>query len=456
MIKAITSLVAAFALMGLIAGCGGGDPTPTATSAPTPTTAPATPTPTAGPPTATPTPLPPGVTAPPPTPTSTPAPTPTTDTFAAEWADLITAAQADGQVVFALGGSESRTGRPAFAVFERQFGIEVVASSGAGSANANRILAERSRGVYTVDIVTLSGGSLERLRVAGSLAPASDWLIYPDVIDRSKNWWLTETIWVDRDQKYVMATALSVGPIGSIWYNTDNVSQAELDLINDYTDLLRPEFCCGRIGMRAMNNPGSKGGIARLWLTPGLGPEFLDAIHRVAKVELVNPEADDDLANGVANGKWDFGIFGAGRSFRALQNLQLPVRELTLTKTVGSLSTETSGGIGLLRDAPNPSAAKLFLNWWYSKEGQTADVEGRSSYGPIGSVSLRSDVTKGSFPDHLWEILQNVPRWGAEGTLDEHLIVFEENEEWFQIRDQTEKFFNDLYIELGYDAFVNY
>ena len=434
-IKGITGLLAAFALVGLLASCGADDPTPT--SAPTPTT---------GPPTATPTALPPGV---------TPDPTPTPDPFPAEWDALIAAAQAEGQVVLALSGSDSRTGRPAFAAFERQFGVRLISSSGSGSDNANRILAERSRGVFTVDIVTVSGGSLERLRAAGSLAPVSDWLIHPTVLDRSEGWYFTETLWSDRDGKYVMADSLSVGDIGSIWYNTENVTQEDLDAINDYTDLLLPRFK-GRMAMRAMNNPGSKSVIARLWLTPGLGPEFLDAIHRQTDLDLVVPEGDDDLANGVASGKWDIGIFGGGRSFRALQALQLPVRELTATKQIGGLSTEIGGGIAMLGSPPNPNAAKLFLNWWYTKDGQTADIEGVSSYGPIGSVSLRSDVTTGTFPAHLTETLLKVPGWSAEGTLDEHLIVFEENEEWFKIRDETEKFFNDLYIELGFNAFVNF
>ena len=434
-IKGITGLLAGVALVGLLASCGGDDPTPT--SAPTPAT---------GPPTATPTALPPGV---------TPDPTPTPDPFPAEWEGLIAAAQAEGEVVLALGGSDSRTGRPAFAAFERQFGVRLISSSGSGSDNANRILAERSRGVFTVDIVTVSGGSLERLRAAGSLTPASDWLIHPTVLDRSEGWYFTETLWSDRDGKYVMADSLSVGDIGSIWYNTENVTQEDLDAINDYTDLLLPRFK-GRMAMRAMNNPGSKSVIARLWLTPGLGPEFLDAIHRQTDIDLVIPEGDDELSNGVASGKWDIGIFGGGRTFRALQALQLPVRELTATKQIGGLSTEIGGGIAMLGSPPNPNAAKLFLNWWYTKEGQTADIEGVSSYGPIGSVSLRSDVTTGTFPAHLTETLLKVPGWSAEGTLDEHLIVFEENEEWFKIRDETEKFFNDLYIELGFNAFVNF
>ena len=432
-IRAITSLVAAVALVGMLASCGADDPIPTST-------------PTVGPPTATPTPLPPGV---------TPDPTPTTDTFPAEWDELIAAAQAEGEVFLALGGSATRYGRAAFAQFERQFGVRVIASTGGGTDNANRILAERSRGVFTVDIITFSGGSLDRLRAAGYLNPVSNWLIHPSVLDRSEGWYLTETIWGERDAKYVMADSLTVGPIGNIWYNTNNVTQEDLDAIDDYGDLLLPRFK-GRLAVRAMNLEGGKSVLNRIWLTPGLGSEYLEALHRVAEINLVIPSGDDELSNGVATGKWDFGLFGASSAFRALQVLQLPVRELTLTKQVGPLSTEIGGGVGMLNDAPHPNAAKLFANWWYTKEGQTARIEARSAFGPTGSVSLRSDVTQGSFPDHLWEVVQQIPQWRADGTLDDHLLVFEENDEWFELRAKTEKFFNELYIELGYDAFVIY
>ena len=428
-IKVTARLLAVLVLLGVAAACGGDDPTPT--SAP----ATATPTPSSS--------------------SVAPQPTPTPDPFTDEWAVLIEAAQAEGQLVIALSGSDSLTGRFAFGAFEDKFGIDVVTSSGSGADNANRILAERSRGAYTVDLTTVSGGSLERLREAGSYVPVEPLLIHPEVLDRSTGWFFEDVLWSDSESKHVMSDALSVGAIGSIWYNTENVTQEKLDLIDDYHDLLRPEFK-GRMAMRAMNNPGSKSVIARLWLAPGLGPDYLDALHRETDMDLVGAEEDRELAEGVANGKWDFGLFGGGRDFRALQNLQLPVRELTLTKTIGALSTEISGGIGVLDQAPHPNAAKLFVNWWYSRDGQTADIESTSSFGPLGAVSLRSDVTLGTFPQHLQETLQNVPKWRAEGTLDQYLVVYELNDEWFQVRESTEVFFNDLYKELGYDAWVNY
>ena len=110
----------------------------------------------------------------------------------------------------------------------------------------------------------------------------------------------------------------------------------------------------------------------------------------------------------------------------------------------------------MLQNPPQPNAAKLFVNRWYTKDGQTAKIESRSSFGPEDQVSLRSDVTRGSLIPHLAPVIDQIPQWRADGTLTDHLIVFEENDEWFEIRGMTEKFSNDLYIDLGYDAFVTY
>ena len=53
---------------------------------------------------------------------------------------MIAAAQEEGELVIALSGSDSRTGRFAFETFADTFGINVVTSSGSGADNANRIL----------------------------------------------------------------------------------------------------------------------------------------------------------------------------------------------------------------------------------------------------------------------------------------------------------------------------
>ena len=252
--KSIISLIAALAIVGLLAAaCGSDDPTPT----PRPT---ATPQPTAMPePTATPTPLPPGAT-PPPTATPRP-PTPTPDaSFEAKWAELVAAAQEEGEIVIILSGTLSRTGRPTFDYFGEKFGIKMVTSSGSGPNNANRLLAERARGKFTVDVSTVSGGSMERIRAAGGLSPLEPLIIDPSILEDRSNWYYRDPVYLDSEGQYALANSISVGNIGAIWYNTEQVTQEELDSIQHYTDLLDPQWK-GRMVMRAMNNPGSQGSL---------------------------------------------------------------------------------------------------------------------------------------------------------------------------------------------------
>ena len=449
--KSIISLIAALATVSLLAAaCGSEDPTPT--PRPTPTSAPvatATPVPT-------PTPLPPGAT-PPPTATPRP-PTPTPDaSFEAKWAELVAAAQEEGEIVIILSGTLSRTGRPTFDYFGEKFGIKMVTSSGSGPNNANRLLAERARGKFTVDVSTVSGGSMERIRAAGGLSPLEPLIIDPSILEDRSNWYYKDPVYLDSEGQYALANSISVGNIGGIWYNTENVTQEELDSIQHYTDLLDPQWK-GRMVMRAMNNPGSKSVFARLWLSPELGPDYLDALHtQFEQGDLVDSEADKEIADGLAQGKWDIALFGGGRDLDALRNLGLPVDELTEQKLINpGASTELGGSHVLIDQAPHPNAAALWLNWWLSQEGQSVHRDNLQQFGAQDSGSLRSDVPQYTTTDSSWETIQLIPEWIEQGILDDKLIVFEQNEEWHSVRENMRDHFNALYSELGFDAWVTY
>ena len=104
-----------------------------------------------------------------PVPTATPPPvvadepTPTPDAaaaFEAEWEALIAAAQAEPELVLVLGGSAGRNYRPVVEFFGEKFGIELVISTGSGTAQANRVLAERQVGSYLVDILFVGPGRI--------------------------------------------------------------------------------------------------------------------------------------------------------------------------------------------------------------------------------------------------------------------------------------------------------
>jgi ABC-type Fe3+ transport system substrate-binding protein len=387
-----------------------------------------------------------------------PAATPTPDTsFEGQWKQLVADAQEEGQLVVILSGTLSRTGRPTLDFFSKRFDIEVIASSGSGAPNTNRLLAERGRGRYTVDISTVSGGSMERIRGAGALTPLAPHIIDPTILEDRSNWYYDEPVWMDIDQKYALANSISVANIAAIWYNTNNVSQAEIDTVQHYTDLLDPKWK-GRMAMRAMNNPGGKSVFARLWLAPELGPTYLDQLHTQFETgDLVDSEADAALADGLAKGKWDLILWGCGQDCRALKALGLPVEELTSTRVLApGMSTELSGSHAIVDQAPHPAAAALWSNWWLSQEGQATHRENLVAYGPQTSGTLRSDVGQFSTIDASWKAIQDIPAWRKAGTLEDNLIVFEKDDEWFTVRENLRDHFNKLYKELGFDAWVTY
>ncbi len=62
------------------------------------------------------------------------------------WDEILAKAKKEGKLVAALGGSASRNYRPIFKYFEKKFGIRTVVSTGGGTRQTYRLLAERVAG----------------------------------------------------------------------------------------------------------------------------------------------------------------------------------------------------------------------------------------------------------------------------------------------------------------------
>ena len=81
-----------------------------------------------------------------PVPGATATPTPSeADLFQVEWDQLIADAQAEGEVVMILSAPASRNNREIFEAFGQKFGLTVIQTTGSGTTNVNRVLAERGR-----------------------------------------------------------------------------------------------------------------------------------------------------------------------------------------------------------------------------------------------------------------------------------------------------------------------
>ena len=337
-----------------------------------------------------------------PTPTSAPTATPppqaepTLDAaaqFEAEWAELIAAAQEEGEVSLTLGGSAGRNFRPIAELWGEKFGITPIIATGSGSAHVNRVLAEQNAGEYLVDVMNGGATSVnDRLITANALDPIKDLLFHPEVTDQSL-WFGGKHWYEDPEQKFIFTFAARAGPTNlSMRYNTDLVTPEDIDNFNSVFDYLDPKWK----GKIVAHIPGGGGGGGTYYLTyvpPDIGPEWIDAF--------VSPELDVTFTNdarfiidGIAKGKFSIGIAvgGAGRDLDALGELGAPVKAISKDFKEGGSMT-ASASIHLMTvptKRPHPNATKLWVNWWLSKEGQTL-MHTMSEVLP--EPTLRLDVT---------------------------------------------------------------
>ena len=355
-----TVIAAAMAL--LLAACGA-DPTATPTSAPAAT--------------------------PPPQPAATPTPDEAA-LFQAEWDALIEAAQEEGQLSMVFGGG-GRSYRPLASFFGEEFGIEVIVATGSGSAGVNRVLAEQATGRYLVDVMYGGPTSVATRLIPGeAVVPVADLFMRPDVIDESL-WYAGRHYYSDPQQKFHFAFAASASPQNmGMYYNTDLVSQEDIDAMNSVFDLLDPKWK-GKIVAGLPIGGGSSGTYFRAYVQPDIGTEWINGFF-APELEVTFSPDRRFIVDGVANAKFHMVVAAGGLTdLDALSSLGAPVKELRKEFKEGGVMVSNSDrhNMAVPKNQPHPNAAKLWVNWWLSKEGQTL----MHTLSVESKPTLRADVT---------------------------------------------------------------
>ncbi|MCH8847736.1 MAG: extracellular solute-binding protein [Chloroflexi bacterium] len=389
-------------------------------------------------PTATPVPTATATSVPGATPTSTPEPPSAEELFQIEWDQLIADAQAEGELVLIMGASESRTSRDIFQAFGDKFEINVLQATGSGTANANRILAERAAGTYSADISLVGGTSTDRLRLAGALVPIMPLFFHPEVLDRSQGWLIDYWAWTDVENLYSPAFELRLRQnVMEVFYNTDGVSQAEIDGVQSFYDFLKPEWK-GRIV--AILDPDFGGVVTDrtlAWIL--IGKDFFERLIREQDVAFLPGGSFAEMATGIGRGKYDVAFFTgqASTDMEAMIDLGIPIAKLNRTLAEGG-TVEIRGTLSVFDQAPHPKASQLFINWYLSRDGQQTSANLINDEDP--SPSLRSDLTQGNVSDRQWNLLK---------TIDPASAMSQSTPEWFAARDEAIAFTRGLFAELG-------
>jgi len=297
----------------------------------------------------------------------------------AEWERTRAAAEKEGEVAYYTLGDDYAYIKE----FEKKFPkIKIKIVSGRGIELLSRIMAERRAGKYLADVARIGNTSPYTLYQAKALQPIASAFILPEVKDENK-WWQGKHQYADPDRQYIFVTVGSVSN-NLVAYNPDMINPAEL---SSYWDLL--EKYKGKIVVMDPRAGGyGRSGARFVYYNPQLGARYLQRL--LAESEVTLSRQYHQAIDWVATKKFPILLFGNGDDTLQAREKGLSINTMdTGGWKEGAALEPAAFTLVWLEKSPHPNAAKIFINWMLSREGQTAiQKEGQTN------DSLRIDIPK--------------------------------------------------------------
>jgi len=313
------------------------------------------------------------------------------------WEKIVGAGKKEAKVV--VFGPPGADVRDAYTIgFQKKYPeIEVDFNGMQGAQVAPKLLAELKAQQYRTDLVVAgTTTALEGLAPVNAIMPMQPLLVGPESRDLSK-WQAGKLHFSDDGEKYnlVYGNRVQVAFV----YNRDSLAPGK---IKSWKDLLNPEWK-GKIAMLDPRRAGGGLDISTFWYTNeklGLGKSFVKQLFTTQDIFTSNEERQ--IVDFVARGRYPIAIGPSGTLTFQLKAQGLPVELFgSAGLQEGGFVTASNGTISVVKNAPHPNAAKVYLNYLLSNEGQVAWSKAS------GLASLRRDVPR----DHIPEIL--LPQEGA-------------------------------------------
>ena len=307
----------------------------------------------------------------------------------ARWDALVTAAKNEGKVVV-IGPPDATVRKTLPEAFKAKYGITVEYIGGRGTETSAKLRAERSSGIYTID-VAFGGSDTMAATYYGEkfIAPLKPELIDPEVTDPTK--WTKGKLWFsDPEGMYVLRLFSTAGPI--VFINTKLVKPEEM---KSTEDLLNPKWK-GKISAHDPTTAGSGIGQAtRFYLQ--FGEDFLKKLYVDQNPTIVRDRRQ--LTDGVARGAHPIALDGEDETLRKLKADGLPIEAIYKFRYMGGTVSSGIGQMALLDKAPNPNAARLFANWIASKEGLEVFSRARGEAPTRNDINAEAYLPKEIIPD---------------------------------------------------------
>jgi iron(III) transport system substrate-binding protein len=305
-----------------------------------------------------------------------------------EWERVLAAAKQEGRVVVygPLGTDFHNVLTIPFRKKHPDIQIEFIGASGALSAQ--KILAERRGGIFLADVYLAGITSLvTQLKPAGTFEPIQPFLLGPEVQDQSK-WTGGKFEFADSRDKmlFVFHSYVSV-PFA---YNPELVNPSE---IRSWKDFLDPKWT-GKLVMHDPKIPGpGVGRASHIYNHKELGKEFIRQLFTRQKISFLRDQSQ--ILDGVVRGRYALTL--AFQDVLATdmreKGIKLGIVNPDAVKEGSYVTPGTGGIVAIVNKAPHPNAAKVYLNWLLSREGQYEISK------EVAIPSRRVDVPTNHLPD---------------------------------------------------------
>lgn len=261
--------------------------------------------------------------------------------------------------------------------------IRVDGAFAVGGDIQTRVLAERSAQRYIPDIwINGSTAALTALKPVGALEPLDAQLVLPEVRDRSL-WFQNQLWWNDA------AAPLSDISFQGLMYPTAyvNTQLVNVNEFKSYWDFADPKWR-GKVVSNDIRIAGPGGVPARfIYKNSKLGPAWFDKFFGTLDVVLSRDQRQ--MVDWLAQGRYAMAAFINTDEAHVAINQGLPIAAVPLANLrEGGAIAPGGGAVALMKPAPHPNAAKLYVNWLLSRDGQTAWQE------EVKAPSLRIDLPK--------------------------------------------------------------
>jgi iron(III) transport system substrate-binding protein len=330
----------------------------------------------------------------------------------AQWERTLAAARQEGSLILVIQtGDLYRNWALEFTKKYPDIRIEITGLPGRDAVP--RVLNERRGGQYLWDVYVGGHQSGNSLKAGGALDPVRPALMLPDVLDDSK--WVggVDAVYSDVERQYMFGHRVEVAPLVQV--NRDVVPEAELTRVEDLVD---PKWK-GRMSWQDPSVAGAgSADAAHILVVAGE-----DWLRRLLSQDIVITRDQRQQVDWLVRGRYPIGISASVEALQAYrrEGLGQNVRPLAPESDMGRRFS-LSMGIGLFNNAPHPNAAKVFLNWALTKEGQAlwvqhlgnqasrrVDVLGPPEIAPDPNVRYRESVNleeNAQFIDRAQEIAQ--------------------------------------------------